>query len=189
MLPDPAASYLQSLTLVLVLIHFSKRELETLFVHRFSTATMPAFNIFKNSTHYWCLSGFNMAYWIYRPAAPAAQEGNLYITLLGLAAFVVGEAGNFLNHLTLRNLRSPGGTERGIPQGLGFSLVTCPNYMFEALAWTGMFLVSRSLSTALFAVVAMAQMGVWAKKKEAKYRREFGGKYQKKRYCMIPGLW
>ena len=150
---------------------------------------MPAFNIFKNSAHYWLLSGLNMAYWIYQPSAPAARESNPLITYPGLALFAIGELGNLSNHLTLRNLRSSGGTERGIPQGLGFGLVTCPNYMFETLAWVGIALVSWSWSTVLFAVVAAAQMGVWAKKKEMRYRKDFGGKYQKKRFSMLPGIW
>lgn len=189
LLPDPEASYLQTLTLAMVLLHFTKREFETLFVHRFSAATMPAFNIFKNSAHYWLLSGLNMAYWIYLPSASAAKDSDPWITYPGIAFFVIGELANLSDHLTLRNLRSSGGNERGIPQGLGFDLVTCPNYMFEALAWTGIVMVSWSWSTVLFAVVAIAQMGVWAKKKEARYRKDFGGKYQKKRYTMIPMIW
>lgn len=150
---------------------------------------MPLANIFKNSAHYWFLSGLNMAYWIYRSDAPASKEGNPLVTYTGLALFVVGEAGNLSNHITLRNLRSSGGAERGIPQGLGFDWVTCPNYMFEAIAWTGIALVSWSLSTVLFALVAIGQMGVWAKKKESRYRKDFGGKYQKKRYAMLPFIW
>lgn len=182
-------SYLQTLSLALVMLHFFKRELETLFVHRFSAATMPAFNIFKNSGHYWLLSGLNMAYWIYLPSAPAAQESNPYITYTGLALFAIGELGNLNTHLTLRNLRSTGGTERGIPQGLGFDWVTCPNYMFETIAWVGISLVSWSLSVLPFAVVAVAQMGVWAKIKERRYRQDFGGSYRKKRFGMLPGIW
>lgn len=130
-----------------------------------------------------------MAYWIYLPSAPAAQESNPLITYTGLALFVIGELGNLNTHLTLRNLRSTGGTERGIPQGLGFDWVTCPNYMFETIAWVGISMVSWSLSTVLFAVVAMVQMGLWAKKKENRYRKDFGGRYQKKRFEMLPGIW
>lgn len=147
------------------------------------------FNIFKNSAHYWLLSGLNMAYWIYIPSASAARESNQAITYAGLTLFVVGEVGNLIDHLILRNLRNAGGTERGIPQGLGFSLVTSPNYMFETLAWTGIALVSWSLSTVLFAAVALLQMGLWSRKKERRYRKEFGKKYQAKSYCMLPGIW
>ena len=130
-----------------------------------------------------------MAYWIYLPSAPAAGPSDPYITYPGLALFLIGELGNLNNHITLRNLRSSGGSERGIPQGLGFNLVTCPNYMFEAIAWTGIAMVSWSWSTVFFAAVAMGQMGVWAKKKEGRYRKDFGGKYQKKSFAMIPGVW
>ncbi len=123
------------------------------------------------------------------PTAAAAGESNTFITILGIVFFLVGELGNLSNHITLRDLRSSGGTERGIPHGLGFDLVTCPNYMFEAIAWVGIALVSWSLSTVLFAAAAIGQMAVWANKKESKYRRDFGGSYQKKRYTMIPGVW
>lgn len=189
LLPSPQASQLQSLTLCLVCLHFAKRELETLFVHRFSSATMPAFNILKNGAHYWLLSGLNMAFWIYRSSAPAAKESNPYITYAGLTLFAMGEIGNLVDHITLRNLRSAGGTERKIPQGLGFNWVTCPNYMFEIIAWTGIAMVSWSLSIIPFAIIAIGQMGIWAKKKESAYRREFGGKYKRKRYTMLPLVW
>ena len=179
----------QILSCVLITLHFVKRELETLFIHRFSAATMPARNIFKNSAHYWLLAGANIAYWIYKPNSPTARQHNPLFIYGGLLLFLLGEVGNLFTHITLRNLRSAGGKERGIPSGLGFDLVTCPNYMFETIAWTGILTVTWSLSTLLFVVVAVGQMGVWAGAKEKKYRREFGDKYTKKRSVILPGIW
>ncbi|KAF2470789.1 uncharacterized protein BDR25DRAFT_261966 [Lindgomyces ingoldianus] len=182
-------SELQKLSLLMVSLHFLKREFETLFVHRFSLATMPARNIFKNSAHYWLLSGLNLAYWTYGPNAPTARASNPLITYAGIALFVIGELGNLSNHYTLKNLRRPGSTDRGIPKGLGFSLVTCPNYMFETMAWVGVWLVNWSLSTGVFLVAAAVQMALWAKKKEKRYRKEFGDKYRRKRFVMLPGIY
>ncbi|KAH3910200.1 hypothetical protein HBI56_078660 [Parastagonospora nodorum] len=183
------ASSLQRLTLLMCVIHFAKREYETLFVHRFSSATMPIRNIYKNSGYYWIFSGLNLAYWTYGPNSPAAQPSNALITYLGVTLFAIGEVANYITHTTLRDLRRPGTTERGIPQGLGFNLVTCPNYMFEAIAWIGVALVNWSLSTVVFIIFAVGQMGVWAWKKERRYRKEFGDKYKRKRYAILPGIW
>ena len=128
----------------LVVAHFVKREYETLFVHRFSAATMPARNLAKNSAHYWLLSGVNLAYWLYAPGArvsapwwPGALEPATHAAVrhAAVALFVFAQASNYATHVTLRNLRPDGSTKRQIPRGYGFGLVTCPNYMFEALAW------------------------------------------------------
>lgn len=184
-------SYSQTLFCVLVSLHFLKREAETLLLHRFSLATMPARNIFKNSFHYWALSGLNLAVWCYAPSSPTAREPPSPLLIYsGIFLYVIGEFGNLSSHLTLRNLRSSGGKERGIPQGFGFGLVTCPNYMFETISWIGITLVSRmSWSVVLFDIVSVGQMAAWAKKKESKYRKEFGDKYKRKRYTMLPGIY
>ena len=180
----------QSTFFALICLHFVKRELETLFVHRFSLATMPARNIFKNCAHYWILGGLNIAPWVYRPSAPTAtQSPNTVLLYSGIVIYVIGELGNLSSHLTLKGLRSAGGKERGIPQGVFFRLVTCPNYMFEILAWFGMYFVSN-LSWALLVmlVVSAGQMIIWGKKKERRYRKEFGDKYKKKRSTVLPGI-
>ncbi len=184
------ASQLQILLCALVCLHFVKRELETLFVHRFSAATMPLRNIFKNSAHYWLLSGLLIAVFIYSPSSAAAREANPLLLYPGLALFAIGELGNFQTHLTLKGLRSSGGTERGIPRGFSFNLVTCPNYLTETCSWLGVYLVSGfSWGVLIFLVVSVLQMAQWAKKKERRYRKEFGDKYKKKRFTMLPGIW
>lgn len=182
-------SHLQALTMLVIIGHFVKRELETLFVHRFSAATMPFRNVFKNSAHYWILAGANIAGWVYAPNSPATKEPNTLLMYGGLLLYVLGELGNLQTHLTLMNLRSPGGTERAIPQGTLFDLVTCPNYLTETISWIGIWLISNlSWSVLLFNVVAIGQMMAWAKKKESRYRKEFGSKYRKKRFVMLPGI-
>ncbi|GCB23604.1 putative enoyl reductase C646.07c [Aspergillus awamori] len=187
-LPDP--SQFQLLVCALLTIHFIKREYETVFVHRFSNATMPARNIVKNSGHYWVLAGLNIAYWVFRPDSPAATIQDSFLLYSGLALFIFGELANLNAHLVLRDLRRPGTTERGIPSGFGFNVVTCPNYFFEVVSWVGIYLLSgMSWSVLFFIVVGTVQMALWAKKKERRYRKEFGDKYKRKRYVILPGLY
>ena len=150
---------------------------------------MPFFNIFKNSGHYWLLSGLLIAYFTYSPTSATAASSNPAITYPALALYIIGELGNLNAHLVLRSLRSPGGTERGVPKGLGFDWVTCPNYTFEMMAWAGILMINRSWSTAVFVAVAVGQMALWAKKKENRCRKDLGGKYTKKSFTMIPGVW
>jgi very-long-chain enoyl-CoA reductase len=184
------ASQLQTLLCWLICLHFVKRELETLFVHRFSAATMPIRNIFKNSFHYWALSGALIAAFIYAPSSAAAREANPLLLYPGLVLFVIGELGNLHTHLVLKGLRSAGGKERGIPRGFLFDLVTCPNYLTETISWLGVYLISGlSWGVLIFLVVSVAQMCQWASKKERRYRKEFGDKYKRKRFTMLPGIW
>ena len=151
---------------------------------------MPMYILFKNCFHYWILAGLNIAAWVYAPSSPTAKPANQMILSAGLVCYAVGELWNFYTHLRLNSLRSSGGTERGIPSGFGFGLVTCPNYLAEIISWIGVYLVSElSYSVLLFIIVGVGQMMPWAKKKEDRYRKEFGDKYKKKRYTMLPGIW
>ena len=172
----------------MIVLHFVKRELETLFVHKFSASTMPVMNVFKNSFFYWAFSGLLCAVFIYHPNSLAATSNMPAIDILGVVLYFFSETGNALVHLYLSSLRSTGGTERKIPRGYGFSFVTCPNYMYEVLSWVGIIIVSRSWTVALFISIGGAQMLTWAKGKERAYRKEFGDKYKKKQFVMLPGL-
>lgn len=172
----------------MIMLHFIKREYETLFVHRFSASTMPFFNIFKNSFFYWAISGLLCAYSIYHPSSLAARADAPALDGLGVLLYLFGEVSNGMVHYYLSTLRSVGGTERKIPVGRSFTFVTCPNYMFEVLSWVGVIIVSRDWTVALFITIGIMQMYPWAKGKESAYRKEFGDKYKKKRYVMLPGL-
>ncbi|KAI3625483.1 hypothetical protein CBS9595_000844 [Malassezia furfur] len=184
-------SSLQEITLILVLIHFIKRELETIFVHRFSNATMPLFNIFKNSAHYWLLSGVLLAVGVYSPYHGAKAVRRTYsddpkfLTFM-VALWTLAELGNLHSHLILRWLRPAGTRVRKIPYGGLFGLVSCPNYFFEVLAWAVITVMTTSAAALLFTIVSAAQMTIWAIKKHKAYRREFGNQYPKSRKIMYP---
>ena len=131
----------------MIVAHYAKREYETVFVHRFSHATMPWFNIVKkcakrpqcsadrrSSFHYWILSGVLLAIPLYGPwNSWASLSSSFRNTPEYLYPFVgiwiFAEVSNGLVHVTLRNLRPPGTKKRAIPYGYGFDLVSCPNYL------------------------------------------------------------
>ncbi|KAF4986708.1 hypothetical protein FGRMN_10705 [Fusarium graminum] len=185
---DGDMSQTQWIAFGMIMLHFFKREYETLFVHKFSANTMPWKNIFKNSFFYWAMSGVVCAYSIYHPGSLAAKADKPAIDAAGIALYCFGEFMNAVVHRYLSTLRSAGGTERKIPAGYGFDIVTCPNYLYEILAWVGIILVSRDWTVAVFISIGAAQMIAWAKGKERAYRKEFGDRYKKKRYVIFPGL-
>ena len=61
--------------------------------------------------------------------------------------------------------------------------------MFEIISWIGIWVITWSLGTGVFLAVAIIPMGLWAKKKERRYRKEFGDKYKRKRFGILPGIW
>ncbi|KAF8170697.1 3-oxo-5-alpha-steroid 4-dehydrogenase-domain-containing protein [Mycena galopus ATCC 62051] len=188
-------SALQKSVYAMVLMHFIKRELETLFVHRFSHATMPWTNIFKNSGHYWFLSGLFLAYDVYRPAFSAPSVAGTWrdgpLLTVGWVIWTYAELSNFSVHLYLRSLRPAGTTTRAVPMGYGFTApfnLAFPNYFFETIAWTAIAAMTGSLAAGLFLIVAVVQMSLWAVKKHATYKKEFGDKYPRSRKALFPFL-
>ncbi|CAK7562301.1 MAG: Very-long-chain enoyl-CoA reductase [Sporothrix epigloea] len=197
---DPVTD-VQRIVYIMFQLHFIKRELETAFLHRFAANTMPAWNVFRNSAFYWLLAGLVDAWSLYAPLSPfrissrfpaaspaRAGFGSTWLDYVGAALFAFGELANFSVHYHLAHLRSPGGTEKKIPNAFGSSLVTSPNYMFEVLSWVGVILVSRDIAVAIFISVGMIYMRSWSRDKERALRRLFPDKYKKKKYTMIPGL-
>lgn len=181
-------SQVQWLLLALIQIHFLKRELETIFLHRFSANTMPAWFIVRNSFFYWAVAGLAGAFEIYAPHGLAARNQLGLVDYVSIALFVYGEVCNFIVHSHLASLRKPGGTEKGIPNCIGSSMVTCPNYMFEFIAWAGIILMSRSMAMVVFIAIGTYYMKIWSVGKEKTLRQVFGDRYKKKRYGVLPGI-
>lgn len=174
----------QRLGFSLVMFHFIKRELETLFVHRFSNATMPIHRLPVNCAHYWILSGVLIAYYLFHPKyQPPINNVAINLTLSGL--MVLFELLNLQTHLVLRNLRARGSKVRGIPNGWGFNYVSCANYMWEILAWMSFCIMINCLTGWIFLIAASLQMFEWALKKHRNYRKEFKN-YPPARTALIP---
>ena len=161
----------------MVIGHYIKRELETLFVHKFSHGTMPFFNIFKNSAHYWILCGiFNMYFFMHPRYTPPAWIDNTLIHLFALL-FAIFEFLNLMCHITLSNLRRPGTKERGIPRGWGFDQVACANYFYESMAWLTFAIFTQVTGAYVFWLVSTLQMLSWAQKKKKQNKKQFGNAY------------
>jgi very-long-chain enoyl-CoA reductase len=168
-------------------LHYAKRLLETVFVHRFSHSTMPVRNLFKNCAYYWLFAGY-VAYHVNHPKFTSPCMCQVYI---GLAAFLLFELGNFAIHLNLRNLRPPGTKVRKIPQPDWnpltqlYNFVSCPNYTYEFSAWFAFSAMTQCIPAFLFAIAGMYQMTVWAIGKHKNYKKEFKD-YPKQRKAVIP---
>lgn len=195
-------STVQTLVFNMTLVHYLKREFETLFVHKFSNATMPATNIFKNCGHYWLLSGVLTAYFSYAPQAfksdKSAWTRFLYHTndnlpswaiMLLVDLFVFFETSNYLTHANLSSIRAKDDKKYQIPYGYGFNLVSCPNYFFEVMSWLAVFAMIGNWSFVVFVGVGAVQMYIWAIGKHKRYLKTFGDEYKKlKRKVMVPYL-
>jgi len=172
-------------------LHYAKRILETIFVHRFSHSTMPIRNLFKNCTYYWGFAAF-MAYYINHPLYTEPHFGALQVNF-GLIGFLVCELGNFSIHILLKNLRPAGSKDRKIPfpttnpLTLLFNLVSCPNYTYEVGAWLSFAILTQCGAVFLFMLCGFGQMTVWAKQKHKRYRSEFKT-YPRGRTSIVPFL-
>lgn len=165
----------------MVLGHYLKREFETMFVHRFSSETMPLMNILKNSAHYWILFGVCNMYFFLKPSNVKSIE---FDTVMA-SCFAIFEFLNYKTHVVLKNLRKEGSTERGIPRGWGFDQVSCANYLWESCAWFSFALMAKIWGGYAFLSFSFIQMLLWAIKKHKRYQQEFPD-YPKRRKAMVP---
>ncbi|KAL6534041.1 hypothetical protein OROHE_013874 [Orobanche hederae] len=144
--------------------HYFKRIMETFFVHRFSHATSPLSNVFRNCAYYWTFGAW-IAYYVNHPLYTPVSELQMKI---GFAFGVLCQISNFYCHILLRNLRKSDGDGYQIPRGFLFNIVTCANYTTEIYQWLGFNIATQTAAGIVFMVVAAAIMTNWAL---AKHRR------------------
>ncbi|KPI90020.1 polyprenol reductase [Leptomonas seymouri] len=179
----PSYGYAQKLFIGLFVAHFVKRELESMFVHKFSHPTMPLRNIVKNCSYYWSFAAF-IGYVLCHPkyTEPCQLQSNI-----GAVLMVVNEILNFAVHYQLATMRKgDGDTTRNVPKGPLFAWMSCPNYFFEIASWVSFSVGTNLLSSWLFTLAGFLQMLDWAKKKHRGYVKIDPA--NKKKACLIPFL-
>lgn len=173
---------LNKILYLMVIAHYLKREFESVFVHQFSNSTMPFFNLFKNSAHYWILNGMiSFCYFGYGFLLSDTTIESFY-NLLGfsnvsllIALFTVSELWNLYIHVRLRQWgdtqKKLGNTTKRVAINDGvFKILVAPNYTFEVWAWIWFTVVSKfNLFSLIFLIVSATQMYLWAQKKNKKY--------------------
>ncbi|KAF6146933.1 hypothetical protein GIB67_036652 [Kingdonia uniflora] len=134
-------------------IHYFKRVLEVMFVHKYSGAMI------LDSTILISLSYFSStASMIYNQhLVHDMPEPPVDLKYAGVFIFLVAIVGNFYHHLLLLKLRSKdeGVKEYKIPKGGLFNQVICPHYFFEILVFVGICLISQSLYPICFTIGTM----------------------------------
>ena len=139
-----SSSMIQIIVFAAVFIHFAKRVLESLFLHKYS-GPIGLFTTLMIAGFY-SLAAYMIGY-LNRQPIPSVDAW-FYI---GAVLFLAGILGNFIHHKILADLRKST-LDYIIPTGGLFNMVICPHYLFEIVAWLGIFLLSRHLASLLILI-------------------------------------
>ncbi|XP_049379829.1 steroid 5-alpha-reductase DET2-like [Solanum stenotomum] len=124
-----------------ITIHFFKRLLEVLFVHKYSGSMAMNSAITISSSYFIAFSSL-----IYiQHLTKGSTEPIIDLKYFGFIVFLVGIIGNFYHHFILSKMRKKGESGYKIPKGGLFNLVICPHYLFEIVTFLGFSLISQTL--------------------------------------------
>lgn len=171
------ASLVQWTVIGAVSLHFVKRILESLFLHRYSRpASLSATLVvaFLYSTAAYIIGRMN--------ETPVPAPDGWFVT--GVAFFFLGSAGNFYHHKLLADLRrdSPG---YFVPKGGLFEFTACPHYLFEIFTWLGFAILSRHLAVWMILLFVIAYLTALSLRALEWYRAEFPD-FPKNRKAILP---
>lgn len=158
--------------------HYLKRELEVLYVHRYSGKIDLATSCAISVSYGLATLG------IMHYTAKEVELGRAAIA--GAVLFGIGAMGNAWHHWLLSALRSGGKSAYVIPTGGLFRYVACPHYLMELVGWLGIAMTSSSL----FAYLNFASMAGYlssrAQSTSEWYRNKFGEAYPRERKNLVP---
>lgn len=181
----PRSPYHLALLAAFVL-HFAKRCLESLFLHRFSkNIGLPVLIV------------VSLAY-----TSVAAQAGRIHnmetpegagyalaspLLIIGALIMGLGESANLYHHYLLAHLRKDGEKGYRVPEGGLFRYVACPHYLAEIISWFGYALMSRQLGLYGTLFVFTCYLAARSRRTSAWYKENVAG-YPAGRRSLVPGL-
>lgn len=187
----PAVNGREVIVAGLLFVHFLKRVLETLFVHRYSGSMKGATGAFIGVFY----SLVSLLICTMQSAVPASVYAGAGCDLgVALAMFSVGQAGNLWHHCLLADMRKkePSASSDGnaspykIPEGGLFNFVTMPHYLFEIIAWFGIALAAQQLNAVLAACGMTSYLSGRAIATTRWYEQKFGKLWPKDRKNLVP---
>lgn len=171
------ANLIQWIVIGSIGLHFSKRVLESLFLHKYSGPTGFATTI--AIAFFYSFAAFFISWLNAKPISTI----DIWF-MLGIVLYIVGNVGNFIHHKILVDLRKDS-MEYVIPHGGLFNYVVCPHYFFEIFTWTGIFLFSRHLGALLVLLIIIAYLSGRSLRTLEWYKEKFAN-FPKKLKAMIP---
>ncbi|KAI3799586.1 hypothetical protein L1987_34885 [Smallanthus sonchifolius] len=165
-------------------VHFLKRILEVLFVHKFSGFMMVDAAITIGVSY--CVSTATMIYAQY--LSQELPEPSVDLKYVGIAVFLIGMTGNFYHHCILSNLRKKGDREYKIPKGGLFDLIICPHYFFEIVGFIGVSCISQTTFTLCFTLGTMFLLMGRSHATREWYCLKFGETFRKDTKAIFPYL-
>lgn len=172
--------------LTLVFIHFGKRILEVLFLHKFSGG-MSLFSVIMICIFYsnvtWVVG--QLVNGIISPnGIDFFNSPNLWI---GSVIFIIGIIGNLFHHIILAKLRSENSKSYLLPSTYGFKYVICPHYTFELCIWLGIAISSTFLDIYLIFFVMFSYLSARGMRTMNWYKETFRDKLTQKN-ILIPRI-
>jgi very-long-chain enoyl-CoA reductase len=171
------ASLIQWILFASIGLHFTKRALESLFLHKYSGSIGLSATI--SIAFFYSFASFFIGYLNRNPLHSID-----FLFVLGFVFYIVGNLGNFIHHKILADLRKDS-LEYVIPKGGLFQYVVCPHYLFEIFTWLGIFLFSRHLGALLVLGMIIAYLCARSLVTLKWYREKFA-EFPKHVKAMIP---
>jgi len=178
----------------LCMIHFLKRVLEVLLLHKYSGSV--ALGLSSTIGFYYALLSAMVA-------CVATLEPSPDAMYAGICLFAVGIIGNFYHHFLLANLRlavhdnnnidakpssSAGEKRYFVPRGGLFKFVAAPHYLFELIGWLGIAIVCNHANAYLIFASMASYLGGRSVSQNNWNRKKFPKEWPRTRKNLIPFL-